>query len=67
MIAIKTPQKVSKIRDKAYIKVCEDGIDNVIINSAATAPITPDLLLKETFNIMVNIVKMGTKIKVTHI
>ena len=64
-IATKTPIKVSNIRAKTYKKVSPLGIERVMISIAETPPIIPALLFIATFVIMVNMVAMGTKIRVT--
>ena len=64
-IATKTPIKVSKMRAKTYRKVSPVGIERVIINKAETPPMIPALLFIATLVIMVNMVAMGTKIRVT--
>ena len=65
IIAIKTPQKVSKIRAKTYRIVSQLGIDKVIISNAAVPPIIPDLLLQATLIMIHNMVQIGTINKVT--
>ena len=65
IIAIKTPQKVSKIRAKTYRIVSPLGIDKVIISNAAVPPIIPDLLLQATLIMIHNMVQIGTINNVT--
>ena len=56
---------VSDTRANTYKIVSPLGIDRVMINIAATPPITPALLFMATFVIMVNMVQIGTTTKVT--